>query len=300
MSLLGRKITSFLKKVTDLPDRPSPTYSASEIKAQFDSSPEELRVALNGLIDDLTSSSPGASGTDQVGAAPIPGLTGTTIYSQLAGIKALLDGATNQNAFAMVAVPGQNVVAADTASDTLTLTGGTGIAITTNQGTDTVTITATGSSTPGAHAASHITGGADVIPDAVALGNSGLMSGIDKGRLNTVYNGAPIIGARVSRLGVTTTVATTVLTYTNGRTEQRNFMIPVHYVVSGGTTTVTITVTDVARGEVTTLVNAAVTPNGSYATIPLFIPILEDGRIDVKVTASAANRVFISTSIVEV
>jgi hypothetical protein len=55
MSISARKITAFTKKVSDLPDRPSPTYSAAQIKAQFDSSPEELRVALNGLIDDLLS-----------------------------------------------------------------------------------------------------------------------------------------------------------------------------------------------------------------------------------------------------
>ena len=38
--------------------------------------------------------------------------------------------------------------------------------------------------TPTAHATTHITGGADIIPNAVAGGNAGLMSGLDKARLD--------------------------------------------------------------------------------------------------------------------
>ncbi|WP_170307971.1 tail fiber protein, partial [Paenibacillus dakarensis] len=39
--------------------------------------------------------------------------------------------------------------------------------------------TATGDATPGPHATSHVTGGTDVIPDAVTGGSSGLMTGTD-------------------------------------------------------------------------------------------------------------------------
>lgn len=39
---------------------------------------------------------------------------------------------------------------------------------------------------PSAHASTHITGGSDIIPDAVAGGNSGLMSGSDKSKLNGI------------------------------------------------------------------------------------------------------------------
>ena len=52
-------------------------------------------------------------------------------------------GEANQNAFSSVAVTGQTTVAADTTTDTLTLVAGNGINITTNSGTDTVTITST-------------------------------------------------------------------------------------------------------------------------------------------------------------
>lgn len=46
----NRKIPAFSQRISDLPDQPQ--LSASEMKACFDSSPEELRVAVNGLADD--------------------------------------------------------------------------------------------------------------------------------------------------------------------------------------------------------------------------------------------------------
>jgi hypothetical protein len=49
----------------------------------------------------------------------------------------------SQNAFSTVVVSGQSSVMADTAADTLTLVGGTGITLTTDAGTDTITITGT-------------------------------------------------------------------------------------------------------------------------------------------------------------
>lgn len=44
--------------------------------------------------------------------------------------------------------------------------------------------------TPTAHANSHITGGGDVIPNSIAGGASGLMSGADKTKLNGIASGA--------------------------------------------------------------------------------------------------------------
>ena len=52
-------------------------------------------------------------------------------------------GQANQNAFSNIAVSGQTVVAADSATDTLNLAAGSGINITTNASNDTVTITST-------------------------------------------------------------------------------------------------------------------------------------------------------------
>jgi plastocyanin len=51
----------------------------------------------------------------------------------------------SQNVFTTIAVSGQNNVVADSATDTLTLSAGTGITITTDASTDTITITSTAS-----------------------------------------------------------------------------------------------------------------------------------------------------------
>lgn len=94
MTISARKITAFEKTVGQLADRPS-LGSTALLKAQFDSSPEELRVALNGLVDDLTAVLAGASGSEQIGSAPIAGVAGgvaSNIYAQIADIKAQLTG----------------------------------------------------------------------------------------------------------------------------------------------------------------------------------------------------------------
>lgn len=80
----------------------------------------------------------------------------------------------NQNAFAVI-----NDVEASSKSDTVIFVGGTGITVTTDPEGKRIVLTATGEATPGAHASSHITGGTDIIPDAVIGGSSGLMSGAD-------------------------------------------------------------------------------------------------------------------------
>lgn len=97
-----------------------------------------------------------------------------------------LDNVIQQPTFQNVAVNGQSTIVADNPTDTLTVVGGTGISITTDPATDTLIITATGTATPGIHANSHITGGTDVIPNAVANGASGLMSGADKAYLDSL------------------------------------------------------------------------------------------------------------------
>lgn len=100
------------------------------------------------------------------------GLMSPTDKQKLNGIQAAAE--VNQNAFS-----GVNGVVATSKSDTLQIAGGTGITISEDPVTKRLTVTATGDATPGAHASSHITGGTDVIPDAVIGGSSGLMSGAD-------------------------------------------------------------------------------------------------------------------------
>ena len=50
MSFSDHKITSFTHKIADLPDQPN--LPADELKARFDSSPEELRTAHNAVCDE--------------------------------------------------------------------------------------------------------------------------------------------------------------------------------------------------------------------------------------------------------
>ncbi len=50
MSFSDHKITAFTHKIADLPDQPN--LPADELKARFDSSPEELRVAHNAVCDE--------------------------------------------------------------------------------------------------------------------------------------------------------------------------------------------------------------------------------------------------------
>ena len=50
MSFSDHKITAFAHRIADLPDQPN--LPADELKARFDSSPEELRESVNGICDD--------------------------------------------------------------------------------------------------------------------------------------------------------------------------------------------------------------------------------------------------------
>ena len=50
MSFSDHKITAFTHRIADLPDQPN--LPANELKARFDSSPEELRQSLNAVCDE--------------------------------------------------------------------------------------------------------------------------------------------------------------------------------------------------------------------------------------------------------
>lgn len=85
-----------------------------------------------------------ADKTIAIAAGAVSGLATvatTGAYSDLSGTPTIPSAI-----FSTIAVSGQDSVAADSATDTLTLAAGTGISITTDKTTDTVTITATGGS----------------------------------------------------------------------------------------------------------------------------------------------------------
>ena len=84
MALTDNKITSWVSPVINEADRPQRT--ASEMKAVFDSNSNQLRQALNGLIDDLSE-----NGAAELPAAPLDGVDGTTVEEQLAGLKQYAD-----------------------------------------------------------------------------------------------------------------------------------------------------------------------------------------------------------------
>jgi hypothetical protein len=72
---------NFTKKVTDLPDQPSPTYTASDIKSHFETPSNELKSTVNKLVDDLNS--PQAAG--KVGA--LNGVNTTNVQAELSRLQ---------------------------------------------------------------------------------------------------------------------------------------------------------------------------------------------------------------------
>ena len=83
------------------------------------------------------------SSTDTLTLVAGTNITITTNSSTDSITIAAAGGGATSDSFTTIAVAGQSSVVADSSTDTLNLAGGTGISITTNAGTDTVTITST-------------------------------------------------------------------------------------------------------------------------------------------------------------
>ncbi len=84
-SIAGRKITGWTLPVSSLDDKPKMTAAA--LKAAFDSNANQMKPALNGLIDDLLST----DGAGNIGTRAINGVSGTTVQAMLEALKALID-----------------------------------------------------------------------------------------------------------------------------------------------------------------------------------------------------------------
>ena len=84
------------------------------------------------------------SGTDDVVLAAGTGLSIARSNDKITFTNTVSGGDTNQNAFSNVAVNGQTTVAADSATDTLTLVAGSNITLATDANADSVTINASG------------------------------------------------------------------------------------------------------------------------------------------------------------
>jgi hypothetical protein len=83
------KLSAFTKDVSDLADKPSLT--PTELKAQFDAAPDEVRQYLNKLIDALVKTASGDSGAKNIGVTTITGLTGTDVQTLLEAINTKFD-----------------------------------------------------------------------------------------------------------------------------------------------------------------------------------------------------------------
>lgn len=83
MALTDNKITTWTNPIVNEADRPQ--RSAADMKAIFDSNSNQLKTALNNLIDALA-----ASGAGEIGAK-VEGMSGTTIGTLLTELKRLID-----------------------------------------------------------------------------------------------------------------------------------------------------------------------------------------------------------------
>lgn len=123
MALTDNKITTWTNPIVNEADRPQ--RSAADMKAIFDSNSNQLKTALNNLIDALA-----ASGAGEIGAK-VEGMSGTDVLSLLVEMKELIDaldeyaetlkssdGAANIGA-AVAGVTGDNIAAVLTALKTL-------------------------------------------------------------------------------------------------------------------------------------------------------------------------------------
>lgn len=99
---------------------------------------------------------------------------------------------------------------------------------------------------------------------------------------------------------ITGTTAQNVATFTPS--VKGNFAVYIYFRVITGTTNVTVTVTyaDGTGAQTNTMINAQSSAVGSYSLVPLAINANSGTAINVNVTASVANQVYASASILGV
>jgi hypothetical protein len=105
---------------------------------------------------------------------------------------------------------------------------------------------------------------------------------------------------RVQEVLVNVTTAKNIATLTPAAAS--NFLVGIYFRVATSpvNVTVVVTYTDVAGAQTTTMVNTQAFAIGSYSLSDLFINASSGAAITVTVTASIANQVFVSSTIVEV
>ena len=92
MALIDRILSAFTKTHSALPDRPSMT--ATDLKAWYAQSANELKTVHNGVVNDLVATTDGASGADQIGAGPLAvgDVSTGTVMGKLKALLAQIQG----------------------------------------------------------------------------------------------------------------------------------------------------------------------------------------------------------------
>lgn len=95
MDFSPNKLQQFSKKISSLRDQPN--MQPSELKAYFDSSPEEVRQAHNGLCDALTTATTQATAAANIGFARTAGVPADTVQAAVENVQSQLTDAVLGN-----------------------------------------------------------------------------------------------------------------------------------------------------------------------------------------------------------
>ena len=95
MDFAENKLTSFTKKIIDLIDQPN--MQPNELKAYFDSSPEEVRQAHNSLCDALTTATSAATAAANLGFQTTAGVPADNVQDAIENVQEQLDAAVMGN-----------------------------------------------------------------------------------------------------------------------------------------------------------------------------------------------------------
>ena len=95
MDFADNKLTSFTKKIIDLIDQPN--MQPNELKAYFDSSPEEVRQAHNSLCDALTTATSAATAAANLGFQTTAGVPADNVQDAIEDVQAQLTDAVLGN-----------------------------------------------------------------------------------------------------------------------------------------------------------------------------------------------------------